>query len=79
MPKATPLTPSRVIEYFKTANLETADLVLGLVATEVKGRKQKSQDAKAAQKKGKGHKGPHAAPVAGTESEDPGTGDVAHA
>jgi hypothetical protein len=52
MPKASPLTPARVIDYFKTANLETAELVLGLVSNEVKGRKQKSADAKAAQKKG---------------------------
>lgn len=73
MPKATPLTPARVIDYFKTSNLETAELVLSLVTAEVRGRKQKSQDAKAAQKKAKGKAG---APAPAAEAEAPGAGEA---
>jgi hypothetical protein len=74
MPKAQVLTPARVIDYFKTANLETADLVLGLVTNEVRGRKQKSQDAKQAQKKAKATKG--GAPAPAQETADPNAGEA---
>lgn len=47
MPKNQISPAGRIVEFFKTTPLETADLVLGLCKDEVNTRKQKSRDAKA--------------------------------
>lgn len=47
MPRPQISTAGRIVEFFKTSPLETADLVLGLCKDEVSTRQQKSRDAKA--------------------------------
>lgn len=79
MPKIAPIRPSQIQGYFETASLDAAELLLDIVTAKVRSRKQKSQDAKAAQGGGgkkKGAKGPQAAPPAAQESAAPHAGEV---
>lgn len=52
MPRAQLSKAGNIVAFFRTAPLETAELVLGLCRDEVSGRKSKSADAKARAAKG---------------------------
>lgn len=47
MPRAQQTSASKVVEFFRTAPLETADLVMGLCRDALLGRKAKSNEARA--------------------------------
>lgn len=63
MPRVQMSRAGTIVEFFRTAPLETADLILGLCQDAVRGRKTKSSEAKA-RARGTGVPSPDAPPIA---------------